>query len=710
MGDYDLLLAEASPKRPSPTKVEDSPAKKSEDKEEEKPSAQQTGSAPVNYLNGFGLMAAGLAVPGTGAALMGIGMTKLAQAASTSESWNENGAKNEPTANPSETPRTNERTLAINSPKGLDPLAMQGDNTWRDDTERKGMLDGQIDGLGRGADGKFNGSGNTFIRYSANGKEYEAFKSDLHGKGDIRYGFRELGTDDKWQKVDEATTKTKLDEAHTAHMQDVKNHGDIDNYYSAQKLRSDLRELSDYKFSANDPALKALNGIGSQLDQLRDGKGGDLEVETLRTKFNEILDGNQALKDHYIANRLGDLGADLKGKISANDLKELSAEKALAKIDEVINGHRDTKQQLTAAETEKFKTDLQQFRERMKKLENFDTSSIKDPELKTRIDTLKQLAKSFATDPNKIARKYEKEELATLDRKRAEIEKNPEFQQARFNTREGKIELLQKYMQGKEQGQENLTEAELAAVRSFFGDAQKAFGLPVAGNDSKELLYMSAKDIKESGEISFIRNPSNGSTPNHRITLDEQGKVTKPEILEKGEWKPFTGQQLDQRRGPDTLADGGPSDDILKGRYNPQQRVVDGTIYENVMNGHRRAFQQGKESPLFIRGDQGDNGFITASENDQLRKLSIMEGSSPRISEVRTDRERAWQISADVISENGDKVQGQSDKILFLFNNRGEPQNLEFRLEGFNRPITTEMIRGSLKPGQELSLEDLVRQ
>ncbi len=294
---------------------------------------------------------------------------------------------------------------------------VQGDNTNRDLSETsQHLLDGQIDALGKGKDGEFNLTGNTFIAYKKDGQGYLGFKSDLNGPGDVRYGQRKIDENGKftgdWENITDQRVKDKLDTAHDTQMYDVNNHGGITNYREAESLRRDITELSGFDFSKNPDSLSKLNGLTSQLNQLRDGE--KVDPSKLRDEFNTLLDSNKDLKTAYLDNRISDLekmnsGLDvaaLKASVADTD-KPISELKGI--IDTAIDSHRDENQKIAGQDLEKLNGNMFDLEKNIAKLQNAGA----DPET---IKSLTDAYNNLKASPNAQG-KYGLEESSYLNSK-----------------------------------------------------------------------------------------------------------------------------------------------------------------------------------------------------------------------------------------------------------------------------------------------------
>lgn len=274
-------------------------------------------------------------------------------------------------------PSTLEESKTLKNPTIVANVGIQGDNKSKDLSEvSQNLLDGQVDALVQGKDGSF--KGNTFINYkNKDGQEYLAFKSDLNGSGDVRYGQRKIDENGKfsgdWENVTDKAIQNKLNKAHDSRIMDVESHGGIANYREAESLRRDLRELSDVDLSKNPDALGKLNGLSSQLDSLRDGD--KIDPNKLRTDFNTLLDSNKDLKTAYLDNRISDLekmnsGLDvaaLKASVADTD-KPISELKGI--IDTAIDSHRDENQKIAGQDLEKLNGNMFDLEKNIAKLQN----------------------------------------------------------------------------------------------------------------------------------------------------------------------------------------------------------------------------------------------------------------------------------------------------------------------------------------------------
>jgi hypothetical protein len=259
----------------------------------------------------------------------------------------------------------------------------QHNSIYRDKAEAvNGMLDGQLDAAT--FDGK-DYRGNTFIKHKdASGKEYIAFKSDLNGEGDIRYGMRAIDSDGAFEKdskwiMPDDSIKTKLNTAHTERMNDIKKHGGIENYNNAEKLRAEIGRIQDLKGTDGEPlilsneAKASLNEITKKLDEVRtsEAKSNPLPPENppsqCKGDFDRILSENRALRDALVNSRASKVSDPSAQKEIASELGKLNRIETTAaelngKIDTAVDHSRDEKQNVSDAEKAKLAQDIEKLK------------------------------------------------------------------------------------------------------------------------------------------------------------------------------------------------------------------------------------------------------------------------------------------------------------------------------------------------------------
>ncbi len=338
----------------------------------------------------------------------------------------------------------------------------------RDDFKAKEhMLDGQLDN-----------KENSLVKFSHNGKDYLAFRSNNEAYGNY-YGFKEMNAKG-WQSIKNSpisaeALKGNVDKAHEAKQALIDKFGSYENYKTAQKLQGEFKDLHDMHYDNtgnlkpslqpnHQEALTKVEKINADIEKIKQGDS-NIKISDLEIQYNSIKKDHPELVIDLINNRLNkandSLGKDelssIKNKMET-DLKSIDPKdkdeinKILTNIEQTIDSKINEKlnsgQELNEAQRTEYKNNHQEVKNLIDKLSSSKYAS--DQEFQKLQKYFNR--ENFTEDPNKL--KHGKYSLDQLKAFRNHLEKNDWFNKANALDKNRPIQISGKTFQ---------TEKELSA-------------------------------------------------------------------------------------------------------------------------------------------------------------------------------------------------------------------------------------------------------